>query len=93
MNFVFREFLQCSVSTNALFTQLLNMEPIVLESQVEERNLRNEKFKEALLRAVRNLLNCCCCAAGEWIGSKHKAVTVSAVISSQQYNYLLPSER
>ncbi len=70
----------------------LNMEPIVLESQVEERNLRNEKFKEALLCAVRSLLTAVV-AAGEWIGSKHKAVTVSAVISSQQYNYLLPSER
>ncbi len=71
----------------------LNMEPIVLESQVEERNLRNEKFKEALLCAVRNLLTAVVVAAGEWIGCKHKAVTVSAAISSQQYNYLLLSER
>lgn len=70
----------------------LNVEPIILESQVEERNLRNKKFKEALLRAVRNLLTAVVVAAGEWIACKHKAVTVSAAISSPQYNYLLPSE-
>lgn len=66
------------------------MVPSVLECKVEEHNWRNKEFKEALLHAFRNLLTAV--AAGEWIGGKHKAVTVSAAISSQQYNYLLPSE-
>lgn len=33
----------------------LNAVSCVLESQVEGHNLRNKKFKETLLRAVRNL--------------------------------------
>lgn len=56
----------------------LNAVPCVLESQVEEHNLRNKKFKEALLRAVRNLLTAVVVAAGEWIGGKHQRITQSS---------------